>query len=119
MSSSIDTANLDTLKEVIGYDLKEILQSFINLAPDMLYKIESSLHNQDASALQLHAHTLKGSSANVGAIILPNIALTLEQHGKSGNTQGLEKNFKALELENKKVIESLKNYIYNFLHLIN
>ncbi len=98
MSTVVDTANLEMLKEVIGDDLKEILQSFIDVAPDMVYQIEAALRNQDASSLQLHAHTLKGSSANVVAIHLPNLTLVLEKAGKAGNTTTeLENDFNAVK----------------------
>lgn len=114
MSNPVDTDNLDMLKEVIGEDLKEILSSFIDIVPNTLSDIEKAMQEGDAGNLQLHAHTLKGSSANIGAIELPNLALVLENAGKDGQTENLEAAFSAVKSETQAVLEFLQNYNQNF-----
>lgn len=111
MPEPVDTSNLDMLKDVIGDDLKDILQSFIDIAPGALADIRHAIDTHDADALRLHAHTLKGSSANVGATELPALCLTLETQGKDGQVTGLEANFKAVETETHRVEAFLQRYI--------
>ncbi|BBP44330.1 Hpt domain-containing protein [Thiosulfativibrio zosterae] len=114
MTTAVDTDNLDMLREVIGDDLKEILQSFIDIAPDAMKNIKAAIATDNAANLRLHAHTLKGSSANIGATRLPNLALALENAGKAGQTKGLEAELAAVEKENQEVLNFLLNYIKQF-----
>jgi len=114
MTASVDTANLEMLKEVIGDDLKEILQSFIDIAPGALQDIELAIQNKDADSLRLHAHTLKGSSANIGATKLPDLAFALENEGKNGNTEGLDSAFNTVKTETQAVLTFLNTYLTQF-----
>lgn len=114
MSQPVDTANLDMLKEVIGDDLKEILLSFAEITPDTLAQMEHAIQNQDAEALRLHAHSLKGSAANVGAQSLSELCFKLEEQGKAGVTEGLEAEVAAVHQETDSVISFLHDYLKHF-----
>lgn len=114
MTTAVDLDNLNMLRDVIGDDLKEILQSFIDIAPEAMNNIKSAIQANNATDLRLHAHTIKGSSANIGAIQLPPLALVLENAGKAGQTQGLEADVAALEQENQVVMDFLAHYIQQF-----
>lgn len=114
MTTPIDQDNLDMLREVIEDDLKEILQSFIDIAPQAIHDIKNAIQADNAADLRLHAHTLKGSSANIGATKLPGLALVLEEAGKAGNTQGLDSALAAMELETQAVLDYLAKYIAQF-----
>ncbi len=114
MSQPVDTDNLEMLKEIIGDDLKDILKSFLEVAPGTLSDIKQAIESGDADGLRLHAHTLKGSSANIGATELPTLCLALENQGKDGITTGLEAQFEAVESESDKVSKFLKQYLDAF-----
>ncbi|MBN2864407.1 MAG: Hpt domain-containing protein [Thiotrichales bacterium] len=114
MTTAVDLDNLNMLRDVIGDDLKEILQSFIDIAPDAMGNIKKAIALDNATDLRLHAHTLKGSSANIGATRLPQLALALENAGKAGQTKGLESELAAVEAENQVVLKFLKHYIEQF-----
>lgn len=114
MSQPVDTDNLEMLKEVIGDDLKDILKSYLDVAPSTLSNIKNAIENRDADGLRLHAHTLKGSSANIGATELPPLCLVLEDKGKDGVTEGLAADLAAVEAENDKVSAFLKQYLDAF-----
>ena len=70
----------------MGYDLNEIIDSFIELLPAQLSAIESAIQAGNPSELRSQAHTLKGSSSNVGAIELAALSYQLETLGKQGDT---------------------------------
>jgi FOG: HPt domain len=114
MSQPVDTDNLEMLKEVIGDDLKDILQSYLDVAPATLSNIKQAIANGNADGLRLHAHTLKGSSANIGATELPPLCLVLEDKGKDGITDGLTADLSAVEAENDKVSAFLQQYLDAF-----
>ncbi len=86
MSDLLNIETLSTLKEVIGDDLNEIIDSFIELLPAQLTAIETAIRSGNASELRSQAHTLKGSSSNVGATALSALAYQLETFGKQGDT---------------------------------
>jgi|ACQI01.1.fsa_nt_gi HPt (histidine-containing phosphotransfer) domain-containing protein len=112
MSAPVDTDNLDMLKEIIGDDLKEILQAYLDSAPDLISKIDNALKSGNSEELRLHSHSLKGSSANIGANQLSGFSAGLEQMAKnqdlSSNADAL---FSSIETENSSVTLFLNNYI--------
>lgn len=114
MTTPVNIENLDMLKEVIGDDLVEILNSFISISPSTLDKIQQAINDQDADALRLHAHTLKGSAGNIGASQLPAYSLVLEDKGRSGNLEGAQADFEVVQAENQRVLEFLNDYVSNF-----
>jgi len=88
MSDLLDMTILTTLKDVIGDDLNDIIESFLDLLPGQLSAIQQAIESRDETALRLHAHTLKGSASNVGANGLAEISLQIETLAKQGDTQG-------------------------------
>lgn len=111
MQDQVDTNSLDALKEIIGEDLKEILQHFIDTSAETVQQIKDAITVQDTDALQLHAHTLKGSSANIGAIKLPELSLVLENKGKEGIIKTEASELEAIEKELNEVNKFLESYM--------
>lgn len=113
MSQVIDYDNLNMLKSVIGDDLKPILTSFLEITLD-LSQVRAAIDAQDASALQHHAHTLKGSAANIGAMALPAISLKLEIMGKNGQLDGAEALLAEVDTAYQTLATAIENYIAEF-----
>lgn len=113
MAELINFKHLDMLKEVIRDDLKEILEVFIATAPNELTAIQQTLNSQDAEGLRLHAHTLKGSAANVGATYLSQLAKNIEEAAKSGNLPSAGEEVNELKDALNKVLSALQDYIKN------
>lgn len=112
---SLDLDNLEMLKDIIGDDLKEVLDAFLDTTPSLLDQIERSINAQDAAGVQLHSHTLKGSSANVGATNLPNLCLELENAAKAGVvTPNFMPMFEAIKAETHLVTKELQTFLQNF-----
>jgi HPt (histidine-containing phosphotransfer) domain-containing protein len=62
--------------------LREIIGIFLEDAPLRIVEIDQSLAAGDAATFVRAAHTIKGSSANVGAAALRAVAEKLEHHAK-------------------------------------
>ena len=73
---SLNPSNGDVL-------VKKILQIFAETSVDQIKQIKHALENEDNENLCHAAHTLKSSSANIGAESLSDIAKTLELYGRS------------------------------------
>lgn len=115
MSSPVDVDNLEMLKELIGDDLKDILGAFISTAPDLVTKMDNALFDKDGEELRMHAHSMKGSAANIGATELSSLSANLEELAKNGNMDS-EANgiFNQVKTENANVMTFLNNYIQQF-----
>ncbi|MDM8535220.1 response regulator [Desulfobacterales bacterium HSG17] len=82
---------------------KEIFTEFLNETPQRIEKISRALETRDFMTANREAHTLKGSSANVGAVVLQDTAYKIEESAKTEDYQKtgffvpmLEKQFKIL-----------------------
>ncbi|WP_321275730.1 Hpt domain-containing protein [Thiomicrorhabdus indica] len=111
----VDQDNLNMLKEIIGDDLKEVLDAFLSTSPSLLEQIERSIASEDAAGVQLHSHTLKGSSANIGATELPNLCLELETAAKAGVvTPEFSPMLANIKAETMNVTAALKDFLKTF-----
>jgi PAS domain S-box-containing protein len=72
--------DLDLLKEVIGL--------FLDDYPSTLEKIKSAVASSDATALEHHAHSLKGSVSTFGANRAFEAAFALEKQGRNRDLRG-------------------------------
>ena len=52
--------------------------------------IRSAAAGGDAEALRVDAHTLRGSSANVGAVAVSNAAAAIESLARAGDLEGAQ-----------------------------
>jgi PAS domain S-box-containing protein len=81
--------------------LKEVVELFLDDYPSTFEKIKGAVASRDATALEHHAHSLKGSVSTFGANRAFEAAFTLEKQGRSGDltgaTDGLLQLEKALE----------------------
>jgi histidine phosphotransfer protein HptB len=79
---TIDTDAIANLRDLNPGDngefLREIVGIYIEDTPKRLADLRSSLASGDVSSFTRAAHTIKGSSANVGAQVLKGIAERLE-----------------------------------------
>ncbi len=89
VSSSIDQAVLDVIRDMEDEDdpdmLAEIIGLYLNQAPELLQAQQTAIVNEDAESLRIAAHTLKSSSANVGARVLADLCRELEELGRAGS----------------------------------
>ena len=74
----IDESALDELFAVIGPDAGRIVTVFLEDAPHLLAQLERAALAPDFTALREAAHSLKSSSANLGAMALSAAAKRIE-----------------------------------------
>lgn len=63
----------------------EIIDLFLREAEGHLLKLRESLSSKDAKAFERAAHTLKGSSGNLGALTMSRICAELQYVGRDAN----------------------------------
>ncbi|ARQ91642.1 ATP-binding protein [Stenotrophomonas maltophilia] len=83
----LDRDVLDELHAVIGDTAFQIITVFLDDAPAMVQQLQQAAQGSDEPRLQAIAHSLKSSSANVGALSLSAVAQRIEHEARSGSLQ--------------------------------
>ncbi len=89
----------DGLLERLGGDeefLTEMVVLFLKETPEQIKSIATAIENQDSNETRKTAHTLKGASANIGAVELASVAKELEFSAKDDNISSASEIFSAL-----------------------
>ena len=76
--SSLDTENLEELKDIMGDQFGMFAEQYIETTENLIEKAETALSSGDLENLYSATHTLRSSSANIGATMLADIALSIE-----------------------------------------
>jgi DNA-binding response OmpR family regulator len=108
----LDPSYLDRLRqlqEITGRSVVgEIVDSFLSEAPRRLSRLREALAAGDGEALAFAAHSLKGSSAQLGALRLASLSHALELEGRQGTLQGAAGIADEIEREIERVAPALK-----------
>lgn len=83
----LDREVLDELRAVIGDTAIQIISVFLEDAPALVQQLQQAAQGGDEARLQAVAHSLKSSSANVGALSLSAVAQRIEHEARSGSLQ--------------------------------
>ncbi|MGB0387454.1 MAG: response regulator [Ardenticatenaceae bacterium] len=109
--------NLERLRAYIGEDalefLIELTPMFLESAPKHLASLRNAVAEKNADKLFKAAHTLKGSSASIGAVPLSKLTKQLEAIGRAGNITGAAENITLVEAEYQRVKHALLAYQTN------
>jgi len=76
--AALDVAVLDELREVLGSDVRALIDVFLDDAPQLIADLETAASRPDYPLLYQAAHSLKSSSANLGAMSLSAAAKRIE-----------------------------------------
>ncbi len=112
---AIDQSVLANLRELQDEGEPDIIEEvgglFLKHAPQKIAAIEKAAAEKDAKALQVSAHSLKSSSAYVGAMGLSAISKDLEMLGRSGSVGDVKSKVEALTAEYSRVKAALEKEI--------
>jgi len=111
----IDRSILASLRELQDEGDPDIVAEvgglFIKHSPDKVNAILQSVENGDANGLHMAAHSLKSSSAYVGAMRLSALAKELEMMGRSNSLVGASELAQRLKTEFMQVMKVLEEEI--------
>ena len=87
-SDSQDIKELDfnvfnVLKDIFGDNFYNAIDNHTKSAKENILRIETAITNNNASELEHAAHSLKGASAQFGAMVLSDWAKKMEAYGKN------------------------------------
>ena len=114
-SASIDQSMLDIIRDMEDEDdpnmLADIIGLYLDMAPELLQAMQTAIAHKEAEPLRVAAHTLKSSSANVGARMLSDLCRELEELGRSGSLENAATKFSQLHDEYQRVDAALSDEI--------
>jgi histidine phosphotransfer protein HptB len=94
----------------------ELIDIYFNETPKQIQAIATALAAKNFPALMIAAHTLKGSSLNLGAKQLGTLCLKLEELGRAGKSIPKSTNMEEIENEYENVKAILLAFKYNNQH---
>ena len=110
-SSALDTEVLQAFRKAMGEDasvfLTQLIDIYLEESPDLLQGMATAVTQNDAEAMKQTAHTLKSSSAALGAIALAKLCEELEKIGNSKTTTGGSEILSQIQSEYKRVKAAL------------
>jgi CheY-like chemotaxis protein len=111
LDDSLDYSVLQTLYETMDDDFVTILHSYLEHAPQLLNEIERAILEKRPEPLIRPAHSLKSSSANVGAMQLSELARELEHKARQGDTTDLTSLYRNLFERYRLSTEALRKIV--------
>ncbi len=92
---------------------RSILVIFLENVPLQIRDLKTCLEKNDLPGVELHSHTIKGSSANIGGEALRAAAFTVEKCSKSGDVEGIRSSLIDLEHQYEQLKILLEKEIQN------
>lgn len=113
-TSAADVLNLSTLEElhaVLEDALLEIVQVFLDGLVSEVQAIAHACHDEDANSIRRNAHSLKGSSANMGAKALSSISGQIERLALEGRIEECRQLLPELQRIKEQTEHALQAYL--------
>jgi two-component system, sensor histidine kinase and response regulator len=76
---------------------EEMIDLFLDSSPRLLAEIESGVDRRDSQVIQRAAHALKGALQNLSALPCAQVAMQLENAGRSGELQSTDESLSELK----------------------
>lgn len=103
----LDSDILAMLKDVMEDEFSVLIDTYLNDGEVRIQGLRQSLCNQDADAVRQTAHSLKGSSSNIGAGPLSQLCMKIENCADKGQLAGLDSILDEVEQEFAAVRQAL------------
>ncbi len=103
---SVDNNTVQELLEIMGEGFGEIVQVYFEITPSLLARVREAAETSDHEAIADLTHSLKSSSANVGALALAELAKHAESDAKSRLSDHLGSLPQRLDNEYRHVLEA-------------
>jgi HPt (histidine-containing phosphotransfer) domain-containing protein len=109
----LDRSRLMMLQSSGGGDdlVAELVELFVGDVPPRLEAIGAAISTDDPGALASAAHSLKGSSATMGAVGMSELCRQMEMHGRAGDMAQAAPILATLEAEFERVKQALHDWV--------
>ena len=108
---AIDAAIIGDLLDTMGSEFGDLVRVYLEDAPQQINAIAAAAATGDAAAQLAPAHTLKSSSANIGATTLSELARRIEHAARAGVPTGPAELAAGIQPEYERVAADLSRLI--------
>jgi histidine phosphotransfer protein HptB len=115
----LDASTLESLYELGDADdgfVAELLETFVDQSRAIVRSLRRAFMARDSVGFGRAAHTLAGSSMNVGALRLAELARAVEMAMKSPSATPIENDFRAITEELDRVTEEIARQASDRMH---
>ena len=95
--------------------LRKVISLYLDSSPALMKSIREAVEGTDFDALHRAAHTLKSSSAYLGALAFSGMCKDLEMMGRDKKLEGARDRLSTLEHEYERVREALERHCASLL----
>jgi HPt (histidine-containing phosphotransfer) domain-containing protein len=110
-SSPIDAAAMETIQALESNGspglVARLIETYLRSSPELIDSMRQAVSSDDAETIERTAHSLKSSSATLGAVELAELCKELEQIGREASTARAAEVFAGLETEFDRVRRAL------------
>ncbi len=98
------------IERVMGEEelARKLIGIFLEDMPGQVRSLRESIENNDAEKISWYAHKIKGSSANIGAMALSNIAAKTDEASRDGRLDEVSTLLPELEKQYNLLVQELK-----------
>ena len=89
-SARLDSQVIAELQALLEDEFSDLIAVFVRDAQHRLEQLTEAIQAQDASTALMSAHSLKGSSANIGCAELGRLCDQVEEHAKASRLDRCE-----------------------------
>lgn len=110
--------NVDGMMERMLHDVsiaEVIINLFLQDIPSQIEKLSESIAEGNIKQIQYHAHSIKGSAANVGGEVMQTTASSIEEKAIEGNLDDIQRLQSSLETH----FNELQNLLTDYLETLN
>jgi DNA-binding response OmpR family regulator len=105
---TVDRAQMEAMREALGEDFDDLIITYLEGVEEMLHAISRAWETSDLEGLERQAHSIKSSSASVGAMALSKLARKMEEQARAQELAEVLEQVEEMELEFQRVRESLE-----------
>jgi HPt (histidine-containing phosphotransfer) domain-containing protein len=103
-TAAVDPQKLRELTEMTDSEfVQELISAYLEDAPEQILEMRQALETEEQQRFARAAHSLKSTSANLGASMLQQYAKELEAYGRAGDLAAAAEQFPRLEEEYARV----------------
>ncbi|GAB1261997.1 Hpt domain-containing protein [Aurantivibrio plasticivorans] len=106
--TALDQDTLEMLKDVMEDGFNDLIMTYLTDSEVRVAALAEAIESRDSEAVRREAHSLKGSSGNIGATGLAGLCLVVEHKGRDGDLSGLEENLSDIRAAFAIISDSLK-----------
>ncbi len=106
LTAAVDQATVQELLEVMGEGFTELVQVYFDDTPKLIARLRLAAGSSDHDGIADITHSLKSSSANIGALVLAEIAKRAEIDARARLSDHLGSLPQRLENEYRRVLEA-------------